>query len=186
MKKYWALILTVLFPYVIVLGVLLWMLVGMLFGENFESFIENIIGGNDNYVNGLLVIMALAVPATLITSAIALIKKWSGRELAKVNMIIKLVQIPFYTGVFLFGVAMVIANPILAIPAVGMLWGYDAAAICLSGIVGVTATVRCRKENKIDRLLAVFMAVGQFLFVIDIICAIVLFVTARKEEENNA
>ena len=102
---------------------------------------------------------------------------WTARELALVNMLIKLIHIPSYVVWFIFGVALVIF--------MGPVWAFimDAMTIALSGLVGLIAAFCCKKEGSLTGQQTVLYGILQFIFVVDVISAIVLYCKAKKSKE---
>ena len=94
-------------------------------------------------------------------------------ELAKINMTIKLIQIPAYLFLFIIGIACMFTIFTFAISFI--LLALDCASIFLSGLIGVSAV----KQNYTDSILsikqAIFYSILQFIFCIDVICCVVLF-----------
>lgn len=94
-------------------------------------------------------------------------------ELAKINMTIKLIQIPAYLFLFIIGIACMFTIFTFAISFI--LLALDCASIFLSGLIGVSAV----KQNYTDSILsikqAIFYSILQFIFCIDVICSVVLF-----------
>ena len=85
-------------------------------------------------------------------------------ELAKINMTIKLIQIPAYLFLFIIGIACMFTIFTFAISFI--LLALDCASIFLSGLIGVSAV----KQNYTDSILsikqAIFYSILQFIFVL--------------------
>ena len=104
--------------------------------------------------------------------------RWTHRELALANMLMKLIHIPAYVLWFGLGLAMLLfAGPILA-------FVMDAMAIALSGLVGLAAVLRCRAEGRLTRKAAVVNGFLQFVFCADVFSAVWVFYKSRKREER--
>ena len=102
---------------------------------------------------------------------------WTARELALSNMLIKLIHIPSYVVWFIIGVAFVIF--------MGPVWAFiiDAMTIALSGLVGLIAAFCCKKEGSLTGQQTVLYGILQFIFVVDVISAIVLYCKAKESKE---
>lgn len=121
---------------------------------------------------GWLAGLAAAVLAALARSC------WTGRELALANMLVKLLQIPAYGLWFAVGLAMFLfMGPVLA-------FLMDVLAILLTGLVGLAAVLRCRKEEKLGRKAAVIHGILQFVFCADVFSAVWVYIKSRKEKES--
>lgn len=101
-------------------------------------------------------------------------KNWSVRELALTNMLVKLIQIPAYLFWFGMGVLLFLfMGPVLA-------FVIDVMAIILTGLVGLAAVLRCRKEGFLTGGQAVLYGITQFLFCVDVVSAIILYVKTKE------
>ena len=104
--------------------------------------------------------------------------RWTGRELALANMLMKLIHIPAYVLWFGLGLAIFLfAGPILA-------FVMDALAIALSGLVGLAAVLRCRAEGRLTAGAAVVNGILQFVFCADVFSAFWVFYKSGKREES--
>lgn len=112
-------------------------------------------------------------------------QKKNALELAKINMTIKLIQIPAYIFLFIVGIACMFTIFTFGISFV--LLALDCAAIFLSGLIGVSAV----KQNYIDGILSpkeLFLySILQFIFCIDVVSAIILFKKSKlaNTSKNN-
>ena len=68
-----------------------------------------------------------------------------------------------------------------------IMWAFiiDVITICLSGISSIGCAVRLCKEKRISKFAAVFLIIGNFIFCIDIVVAIVYMVKSRKNISAN-
>jgi hypothetical protein len=156
--------------------------------SNSNNTISAIISHYDEflYAFGYLLISVIT-PTIYIIALITSIKilinskknNWNAHALLRSNMIIKLCHIPYYVVVFYVGMALFLfAGPILA-------FIYDCLVMLTSGIVGLAALLRARKEEKINTSLMLIFAVTQFLFCIDVPIAIVMYFIYRNKPVNN-
>lgn len=99
---------------------------------------------------------------------------WTAKELALANMLIKLVQIPAY--VIWFAVAVVLFLFMGALIALVM----DGMAIILSGLVGLAAVLRCRKEGQLAGEKALLHGILQFVFCADVVSAVLVYRESRR------
>lgn len=119
---------------------------------------------------------------------------WKGEEsyyhLAFWNMLIKLIHIPFYIGVFLLGVLflLVIVVPIftfLSPVLIFFLFLVDVFLMITSSMYGVNALIRAGKKQIVSKQYAVINIILQFFFVADVISAIVLYLKVRKKRQTS-
>lgn len=172
MRKFIPLLL-VIWPY-LVLGIL-----GIL--PNDENF---------NYgLAVLLVCIATAIVYIMNVIHVCKDKTQDAKELAFMDMLIKLIHIPFYLFVFLIGliafVLMVVPifafiAPVLAI----MLAIIDFFLMLTSSAYGICALIRARKKGTISTMFMVVHIFMHLCFVLDIISAIVVFIKLRKADSN--
>ena len=157
MKKYLLLLPTVVFPYCILFAVYC----------IFSGFLmERVFRDNAMVLMGVLVLTwVIAAVFAVLFLILGLSREWDARELVKVNMVIKLIHVPAYIGIFLIGCACLITIFTAGISlALALL---DSLAIILSGMVGLTAAIRSRAGYK--------LALLQFIFCADVIGAVLLY-----------
>ena len=122
-----------------------------------------------------LILMTALTLCAFFAAAGALIAAVRGRcaarELVRESLTIKLVQIPAYLFHFALGLVM-------SVWGLGLiLWAFfvDAITIALSGAVGLSAALRCRREGLLSGRSAIVYALLSFVFCADVAAAIALF-----------
>ena len=137
----------------------------------------------DISIRVLLVIAAICNLYVLIVVVVNLIRASKGKcnaiELVKLNMIIKLVHIPAFVFHFLLGMFGVAA----CLWGIGfVMWAIliDLLTIGLTGMIGLSASVSCRKEGMLTKPMAFLYAVLSYIYCVDVISAIVFYVKLRK------
>ena len=110
--------------------------------------------------------------------------KYTGKELAKLNMIIKVVQIPAYIIHFCLGLLGLIMS-VWGIPII--LWAIfiDFITIVLSGTVGISAAISAQKENTLSTGQAVLFSILGFVYCVDVFISIFLFIRVKRENKKN-
>lgn len=109
--------------------------------------------------------------------------KMTARQAARMNLIIKGVQIPAYIMHFILG----FMGLAMSVWGIGIfLWAVviDLLTILLTGISSIGCTIRMRKEGILSTAAAIFMGIGCFIYCVDIVIAIVYVVKARKNESS--
>ncbi|MCI9526552.1 MAG: hypothetical protein HFH37_06505 [Lachnospiraceae bacterium] len=96
--------------------------------------------------------------------------RWTSQELAKTNMMVKLIQIPAY--LFLFAVGLLCCVMIFTIGISFALLLLDIFSIGMTGLFASAAFHALRKEQKISGKMQVFYSLASFLFCVDIVIAI--------------
>ncbi len=101
--------------------------------------------------------------------------RWTGRELARASMLIKLVHIPAYAVWFAVGILLFL---FMGAPLAFVM---DVMAIILSGIVGLAAVLRCRRERRLATKAAVVNGVLQFVFCADVFSAVWVYRNTKED-----
>ena len=107
--------------------------------------------------------------------------KMTARQSARMNLIIKGIQIPAYLMHFILG----FIGLAMSVWGIGfVLWAVliDLLTILLTGISSIGCSIRMRKEGLVSLPGAVFMGIGCFIYCVDVVIAIVYVVKARKRK----
>lgn len=103
-----------------------------------------------------------------------LLKAWNGiwdaRELSRLNMIVKLVQIPAYVFIFILGLLCTVMIFTIGITLAFML--LDLFAVGMTGLFAAAAFRSLKKEQKITGKMQALCSFASFLFCIDVVIAI--------------
>ena len=145
----------IIFPYILVLGVLL--------GELFPEDIAPIVFGV------FVILFALATPICNIIFMIVS-KKDDPYKLIRMALFVKLVHIPSYVMVFLFGLVASLMI-FMTFPLVLMCILFDVIVLLFSSSVSVFALVQNTKQVK---ALSIVALIFQFFFCADVISLLVL------------
>lgn len=165
MKKYLSLFFVVIFPYI---PVILSTINGLPFRFTLWSSV---------------VLYFIAFAASMANLFLSVYKSRDFRELALFNMIIKLLHIPAYLILFFIGFAGLLSIKFVAITLIVFL--YDCCVMLLSGLVGISAALRAKAEGRINTGWTVFFCISSFVFCIDVILAVVLFIEANNKKYKN-
>lgn len=104
--------------------------------------------------------------------------QWNTHKLAKINMILKLAQIPSYICIFFIALGCLIIPPGLIIAV--MLWILDIMAIVATGFIGLDVVVRRNADEGKTKKLSVIYSILQFIFCLDVIAAIIVLKTRQR------
>lgn len=138
--------------------------------------------------NGFLLLLAVllfwvvSLGCAVATCVMSLARKWDSYELARANMILKLIPVPAYILIFLIGCAFLITIFTFAISVILML--LDGMAIVLSGLIGVAAVKRNHSDKILSTKEMVVHGILQFVFCADVVSAIVVFYKARRAKKQ--
>lgn len=100
---------------------------------------------------------------------------------AKINMIVKLVQIPAYIGHFIMGCI----GTVMSIWGIGFIFVaiiVDALTIIHTGILAVGCMINMKRTNVLTTKMAVLAAIGSFVYCVDVVIAIVVFLVERNKK----
>lgn len=168
MKKYIRLLPVMLFPYVYLIFLAVTAFITMSFGE------------------WGLAVGAVFIIAALVCSVSSAVFTARGEstayEAAKMNLIVKCVQIPAYIFHFLLGAA----GTVMSVWGIGVIMFVviiDVITIVLTGINAVGCVVRICRENVIGSGMAVLMGICSFIFCIDVGTAVFLFVKGGRSRQ---
>lgn len=109
-----------------------------------------------------------------------------GHRLAFWDMLLKLVHIPFYAGVFVIGVVLFFAmvvpvltfiSPIIII----ILAAIDYFLMLTSSMYGISAAIKAAKKGILSRLSAGLYSIFHCMFVADLVSAVLLHGKIKKE-----
>ena len=136
----------------------------------------------------LLGLMVVAVIYNLYSFIVVIVNavqgargKMTARQAARMNLIIKGVQIPAYIMHFILGF-IGLAMSVWGIGIVFWALLIDLLTILLTGISSIGCTIRMRKEGILSTAAAILMGIGCFIYCVDVVVAIVYVVKTRKRK----
>ena len=174
MKKYLLLIPSLLFPYS-----LLFALYCIYSGFLMDTLVWN---------SPLIVLLYLFIlfAASLSCNAVFLVlsisKKWKPRSISLANLLVRLLQIPAYSMIFVLGILLFLS--IFTYAASIFFVFFDCVSIFLSGLIGAASIIRCYGSGRCSKSFAIVNGVLQFVFCVDIISAIIIFAKCRKKTDQ--
>lgn len=168
MKKYIRLLPVILYPYAYLIIMFFYI---KLFSEK-------------DYANDIL--EAIGIIYNLYSLIIAIINavqtargRYTAHQAAKMNLVIKGVQIPAYMFHFLVGMV----GALMSVWGIGfILWAIliDILTIALTGINAIGCCIRLCKEGMLSKGKSVFFALCSFVYCIDVV-AIMLYIMVKKK-----
>lgn len=110
-------------------------------------------------------------------------------NLAFWNMLIKLIHIPFFILIFIIGMiflmAMVVPALFIISPIICFILAcLDYILILVSSSYGINAITKMRNENILSKKEAVIYIIMHFIFVLDVISAIIIFIKTKKQKKK--
>ena len=103
---------------------------------------------------------------------------WTARRLLFWNMVLKLCNIPFYIGVFFVGLMM----SVFVIPLLLPLILIDYSVLLPSTMYGLSGLLQAHREGRFSAKTLVIFGIMQFLFCLDVVSAVWMYISARKWE----
>lgn len=179
MKKYILLIPTVLFPYA-----LLFVLISLFissdvpaFGEMWEKLFDN----NAFAALGIiLIVFVILLVINVSYLVVSLNNKWRSREMSISLLILKLIQVPAYIGIFIIGLLCMLT--VFTIPIALFLVFLDCLCVMLTGILTIPTVIRSYKENCITKGESIIYIILSFCLNVDIIVSILTFVRCKSKK----
>lgn len=171
MKRWIPCIFIILFPYAIAF---------LIYSLFHPSIMEHVF--HDDIYRGvayLFIFLLIAFISAIIVFIGNLRDKEDVAGVARMNMIIKLVQIPAYLYIFIFGLLCMVTIFTMGISFV-LMW-LDAVSISLSGLIGISAVKHARGIGALSGPQMILHGILQFIFCADIISSIIVF---RKTKQR--
>lgn len=178
MKKYFLLIPTIIYPFFI-----LFLLISMFTSSDVPAFNEmwEKMFSNNAFV-ALFILLLVFILLFLINIGyliISLFKKWNPLEMSKIMMIVKLIQIPAYIGIFIVGLLCLIT--VFTFPIALFLIFMDSLCILLSGLVMIPTIIRSKQDGYIGEVEAIIYTILSFCFNVDVVASILLYIRNRNK-----
>lgn len=106
-------------------------------------------------------------------------------ELAFINMILKIVHIPFYLSIFLIGLVFLFASVVPALVFITpmilfYLFMIDILLMITTSMYGVNVIKKAVQSHVVTKKKAIIHLILHFIFVTDVISSIYLFIKVRK------
>ena len=147
---------------------------------------------NDHSLEILGTLLIAPIVLLFITAIFYLVKGIKGSNtmatsdavsLMKTMLIMRLIQIPGY--IILFFLAALFLLTIFTIGFSIILIILDVISICITGMIAAPVYLTLRKNGLINRLQSTLYSIFSFIFVLDVITAIVCYRKVKKNSKNN-
>ncbi len=166
MKKIIWLLPTILYPYSM-LFFLYCVLTGSFWNDSTSS------AAMTNFLISLGVLFLLAVAGNIIFILRSRTGKCNTGKLPLINMLVKLIHVPAYILIFALSLLCMITIFTMAFSIFFLF--FDCLTIFLSGMTGLTAVIALSRSGKCTKKFMFFHGILQFLFVADVISAIIIY-----------
>lgn len=177
-KRFWLTLPIILFPYAFAgFFVAMWFCAGnggpmLFFYENMLLFLA---------VIGVLMIMAIV--CAVICLVLGLTGKWDSLSLMKCAMIIKLIHIPAYIVIFIWGFIFFITIWLMVFTLV--LAFVDYIILLTTTSLSLTAAINSQREGKCTFKGNIWFIILQFIFCTDVITAVIYYFILKKKSRKN-
>jgi hypothetical protein len=159
----------ILFPYS-VLAIMYCIFSGFLMETVFQN---NVL----YYIAVIMISGFISLLMSVSMTIVSYVEKWSASEMARINMVIKLAQIPAYVIIFVLGALFLLTIFTFGFTAVFIF--VDIFSIFLSGLIGIVASRKNYTCGKLSTNEWIIHSILQFVFCADIISAIIIFRKSR-------
>ena len=180
-KKFLFMIPTILLPYLILLS-----LATVFYSTRISFFtfiMDKVFHANGLYLLAAIFLYCIITTALGIVCFAASIKgNWDALLLSKRVMIIKLVQIPAYTVIFVLGV--LLALTIFTYPVSFALFLLDCLTVFLTGLLVTAAAVNAVRQGNLQYKNVIWIIVLQFIFCADVVASILFYWMLKKKQLN--
>lgn len=171
-KRIWWLVPTIALPYLLLLSLCI-----ILFSTDqsiFKFIMENIFQNNVWILLATFTVYCIiASTLSIICFILSIVNKWDSLTLAKTSMIIKLIQVPAYIMIFIFGLIMLIT--IFTIPFSLILFIFDCWILFLTSLITLSGVLNSIHENKFKFSEIIWVIILQFIFCTDVVSSIIFY-----------
>ena len=109
---------------------------------------------------------------------LSLTGRWDPLFTAKSAMIIKLIQIPAYIIIFVFGVLFAITIWLYVVSIIAMIVDY--ITLLMSSSLSLSAIINLIRDKKLSFKKSILLIISQFVFCVDVVGAIILYRKIKK------
>lgn len=126
------------------------------------------------------VITAVLFPVSILCNVafVVLSREESELKAMKAALILKLVQIPAYIGIF--GLGLMCMLTIFTVPVILVLSALDFVSLCICAVISLPAIIKCRTSQMISKPTFVISSIFQFVFCLDIISTFAVYVKIKN------
>ncbi len=175
-KKIWLMIPAILNPYLFMLSV-----TGMLLSAKVEFIIESqFLASYGIFIwYGFFIILGLvSIALTVLVFVLSLKGKWDPLFLSKCAMIIKLIQIPAYILIFVYGVLFAVTVWLFVVSFIAIIVDY--ITLLMSSSFNIAAIINLIREKKLSFKKSIPLIISQFIYCVDVVGAIILYRKIKK------
>lgn len=180
-KRIWLVLPMALLPYLV-----LFALATIFFSAELPFFtfiMEQIFGSNAwALIGALFLYCVLAGLISAICFAVSVYKRWDALSLAKCAMVVKLIQVPAYTVIFVLGV--LFFTTVFTFPFTVGLFLFDCFSLVLSGLLLLASAINAVREGLTEKKTALLFVLLQVVFCVDVIASVVFYLRMKRASGN--
>jgi len=162
-KLVWLALPTSLLPYAVIV---ILSLVFFYRGNNMTVFLPYLI-------LGLFLLCILAIAQIAVYCSLAIRKRLDALSLAKLAMIIKLIQVPAYLLIFVVGFLMLLTIWTYAITV--LLFLLDCLTLVLSGLMTTVSVINANRQGIYPIKQSIWCIILQFVFCADVVATVIYY-----------
>ena len=133
-------------------------------------------------ITGLLIYM-VALSVSAVYFVVAMFKNWDALSLAKVAMIVKLIQVPTFVANLVAGV--ILAIGIFTFPFAVMVFVVDCISVFLTGLMTTAAVVSTVRQGHFRFGEVAWVVVLQMVFCADVVASVIFYLKLRNRMKTD-
>lgn len=169
MKKYLEALPIILIPVVFIL---------IFIALNFESALYRVFA-----VMGILGFLVWHLISAIILNVNVLKGKFTVQDIVNINLIVRLIYIPLYAIIFVLGCASILMGP-FGIGVIIALFLMDSVILIITSLSLISCNIALARNQVFSNGVCILFGIGNFIFCIDVILAIVYKVKLAKYTKN--
>lgn len=174
-------------PMLLVPYVALFRLATIFLSEDIEFFnfiMYSVFDANALYLTGALVLYCfLSAVLSVICFFISILNKYDALSIARISVIIKIMQIPAYLIIFALSVLFTIA--IFTIPFVIGLFLIDYFTLLFSGLLVGASVINSVRQGIFKPNDVIWVIILQSVFCVDVVFSIIFYIKLKRATINN-
>ena len=145
----------------------------------FNWIMESVFQGNALYIiAALLIYCLLATVLSVVCFVVSIFKKWDALSLAKIAMLVKLIQVPAYLLIFILGVLFAIT--IFTFPFSIGLFLIDCLSVFSTGLWAASAVIITIRQGTFKPQEVFWAIILSFIFCVDVVSSVVFYIKLKR------
>lgn len=149
----------------------------------FRWVMESVFRGNALYLTAVFFLCCFLVAAlSAVCFLVSICKKWDSLSLAKIFMIVKLLQVPAYVLIFACGVLFSIT--IFTVPFSVALLFSDCVSVFSTGLGVASAAINAIRQDIFKPKEILWVIIAQFVFCADVVASMILYIKLKNRKAD--